>query len=77
MDLILMKRNINIKWQIRSRIDFETLYKSGLREIRLGLESGNSRVRTSMKKFSKEIDNNYIEKLVKNLMMQKYLCIFQ
>lgn len=72
-----MKRNINIKWQIRSRIDFETLYKSGLREIRLGLESGNSRVRTSMKKFSKEIDNNYIEKLVKNLMMQKYLCIFQ
>lgn len=68
----LIKRNINIKWQIRSRIDFayeninfETLYNSGLREIRLGLESGSSRVRTSMKKFSKEIDNNYVEKLVK------------
>lgn len=69
---LLLERKIDIKWQIRSRIDYEfeqvdfdLLYQSGLREIRLGLESGSIRVRKLMKKFSKEIDNNYIENLVK------------
>ncbi|MBR5041355.1 MAG: radical SAM protein [Clostridiales bacterium] len=69
---LLVDKNIDIKWQIRSRIDYEwddvdfdLLYKSGLREIRLGLESGSVRVRRAMKKFSRDIENSYIENLIK------------
>lgn len=68
----LLDNNIYILWQIRSRIDykyndvdFSLLYKAGLREIRLGLESANTRIQKLMNKFSCEIDNAYIENLVK------------
>lgn len=68
----LLEKDINIFWQIRSRIDYEyknidfnLLYKAGLREIRLGLETANNRIRKLMKKFATEIKNEYIEELVK------------
>lgn len=68
----LIENGLNIVWQIRSRIDysyedldFKLLYKSGLREIRLGLESANIRIRKLMKKFSKDIGNEYIKTLVR------------
>jgi hypothetical protein len=68
----LIDNNINIFWQVRSRIDykyndvdFALLYKSGLREIRLGLESASTRIQKLMNKFSVDIDNLYIENLVK------------
>ena len=68
----LIHKNIQIYWQIRSRIDydynsidFELLYRAGLREIRLGLESASSRIRDLMNKFPTDIDNDYIENLVK------------
>lgn len=69
----LLDNHIDIFWQVRSRIDykyndvdFSLLYKAGLREIRLGLESANSRIQKLMNKFSVDIDNLYIENLVKN-----------
>ena len=67
----LIQKNIHVFWQIRSRIDydyntvdFSLLYRAGLREIRLGLESASLRIQKLMNKFPKEIDNTYIEKLV-------------
>lgn len=68
----LLDNNIEIFWQVRSRIDyryndidFALLYKAGLREIRLGLESASTRIQKLMNKFSVDIDNLYIENLVK------------
>lgn len=68
----LLDNNINIFWQVRSRIDykyndtdFSLLYEAGLREIRLGLESANTRIQKLMNKFSVDINNSYIENLVK------------
>ena len=67
----ILDKGICIYWQIRSRIDydykgvdFDLLYQAGLREIRLGLESANSRIRKLMNKFPRDISNSYIENLV-------------
>jgi hypothetical protein len=67
----LTKHNLEIYWQARSRIDrgfsqkiCQTLAKSGLREIRLGLESANRRILKLMDKFPEDFDLGLVEKIV-------------
>ena len=67
----LTEQNIEVYWQARSRIDkgfsqkiCETLAKSGLREIRLGLESANLRILQLMDKFPEDFDLALVEKIV-------------
>lgn len=59
----LLERGTNMIWQARSRIDpgftpdtCALLARSGLREIRLGLESASSRILALMKKFPSGFD---------------------
>ncbi|EHQ89496.1 B12-binding domain-containing radical SAM protein [Desulfosporosinus youngiae] len=67
----LLRRKINIFWQVRSRFDgdfnlelCELLYASGLREIRFGLESASSSVLRSMNKFSAGFELDTVEHIV-------------
>lgn len=69
----LLIRQVNVRWQARSRIDTgftqeicETLSKAGLREIRLGLESANIRILKLMNKFSEDFDFSIVESIVSN-----------
>jgi len=68
----LLARNIQMEWQVRSRIDVDfsdslakELYQSGLREIRFGLESANSRILRLMNKFPEDVDMNLVERIVR------------
>lgn len=68
----LIKENLDIFWQVRSRIDAgftrevcEILTKAGLREIRFGLESANPRILKLMNKFPRDFDPALVERVVK------------
>lgn len=67
----LIERGAPLIWETRSKIDknFSSdicakLGKSGLREIRLGLESGNPRVLSSMGKYGEGWDLSTVESIV-------------
>lgn len=67
----LTQQNLEVYWQARSRIDkgfsqkiCDTLAKSGLREIRLGLESANPRILRLMDKFPEDVDLALVEEIV-------------
>lgn len=68
----ILENNLSFLWQVRCRIEEELmkdnlphlLAKSGLREIRLGLESGSKSVLKHMNKFPEEFDFTIIEKIV-------------
>lgn len=69
----IIEEKIAIKWQVRSRIDThftaelaQTLYRSGLREIRFGLESANLRILSLMNKFPDDITLKTVEDIVKS-----------
>jgi len=69
----LLEKNIKISWQARSRIDFgftdeicELLANSGLKEIRLGLESANLRILKLMNKFSDDFTFEKLRELLSN-----------
>lgn len=67
-----IRMDLKILWQARCRIDSglletnlaERLFLSGLRELRLGLESGSMRILQRMKKFSGDFDISLVEKIV-------------
>lgn len=68
----ILNRHIIFEWQVRSRIDlnfneeiFKKLFKSGLREIRFGLESANGRIWKLMNKFPQGITTDFVEDIVK------------
>lgn len=68
----LIKQNINIHWQVRSRIDdgfsqevCDSLAKAGLKEIRFGLESASYRILKLMNKFPENFDLSIVENVVK------------
>lgn len=71
----LIEKKINIIWQARSRfeIDFldekicKSLAKSGLKEIRFGLESASPRILKLMNKFPESINLGEIKKIIKLL----------
>lgn len=70
---LLIRKNIKLKWQIRSRLDkvfdkniCQLLYQAGLREIRFGLESGSARILSSMDKLDESVSLNDIESIVSN-----------
>lgn len=67
----LIARGSPMAWETRSKIDKNfsedicvRLGKSGLREIRLGLESGNARVLSSMGKYAEGWDLSTVEAIV-------------
>jgi len=69
--LKLSEQKLQVYWQVRSRIDkgfsqtiCDTLAQSGLREIRMGLESANLRILQLMDKFPKDFDLGLVEKIV-------------
>tara|TARA_Y100000034_G_scaffold132896_1_gene196973 strand:+ start:792 stop:2354 length:1563 start_codon:yes stop_codon:yes gene_type:complete len=71
---LLTEHNMNIRWKVYGvRItqfldekDIDKLVKAGLREIRIGLESGSPAVREDMgKEPSKEITDTYINSFLK------------
>ena len=70
----IIKSNLDVKWQARSRLESaytdlalcKTLADAGLKEIRLGLESGSPRVLKLMNKFENDFDPKRIEVVVKN-----------
>lgn len=68
----ILQKELNIRWQVRSRIDVnftdrlaKKLYKAGLREIRFGLESASIRVLKLMNKFPENISLETVERIVK------------
>lgn len=69
---LLIQKNLNIYWQVRSRIDtgfdaalVSKLYRAGLREIRFGLESACGRILDLMNKFPEEVTLHTVENVVK------------
>ena len=69
---LIIKKDLKFKWQVRSRIDnvfseeiANKLYQAGLREIRFGLESANSRILSLMNKFPAEITLDTVENVVR------------
>ena len=70
----IIENGLNIKWQARSRMDAEytdpalckILAEAGLKELRLGLESGSPRILKLMDKFDYDFDAERIKLIVKN-----------
>lgn len=69
----LIKKNVNIIWQGRGKIETgftldvcKILAKSGLREIRLGLESASTRILNLMNKFPEDFNFDLIDEIVSN-----------
>ncbi|MDR2832683.1 MAG: radical SAM protein, partial [Streptococcaceae bacterium] len=69
----LIQKGAKIRWQVRSRIEPELLYdnlpellaESGLRELRLGLESGSKSVLKKMNKFDDAFSYELVDELCK------------
>lgn len=66
----LIENGINVFWECRTKIDadftpeiVQTLHKSGLRRIMIGLESANPRIQQLMNKFPIGFDQGLIEKV--------------
>ena len=70
----IIQNGLNIKWQARSRIEVaytdpvlcKTLAESGLKELRLGMESGSPRILKLMNKFNDDFEVERINLIVKN-----------
>ena len=70
----IIRNGLNIKWQARSRIEAaytdpvlcKILADSGLKELRLGMESGSSRILKLMNKFDDDFEVKRINLIVKN-----------
>ena len=81
----IIKRKININWQIRSRIDegftqevCNSLSKAGLKEIRFGLETASYRILKLMNKFSENFRLSLVEKIVSrfnNVGVSVHICL--
>lgn len=69
---LLLERDIKVIWQVRARFDrafledglCDLLARSGLREIRFGLESASPRILQLMQKFSEDITRSVIENII-------------
>lgn len=66
--LEIIKKNLEIFWQVRTRFDAiysreecRLLYQAGLREIRFGYESGDKSVLKKMNKYTDDFDYEIIE----------------
>ena len=67
-----IENNITVYWQVRCRIEKKLiendlpyiLYKSGLRELRLGLESGSYYVLKLMNKFTEDFSFELLEQII-------------
>ena len=68
----LIENNANVMWQARTRIEkellspqlVEKLHKSGLRELRLGLESACIKTLKNMNKFDSDFSLNLVDDIV-------------
>lgn len=68
----IIYNNLELRWQVRSRIDerftealARKLYRAGLREIRFGLESASPRVLKLMNKFPESVSLRTVEEIVR------------
>ena len=67
-----LKHNLTVFWQARTRIDkklllsnvSEKLYKAGLRELRLGLESASINTLRNMNKFEADFSLGLVEQII-------------